>query len=133
MALVEYNSLETVLGIMAYGGIGLASGLAVNSVMPAFDQNASDMNLLLTAGAGSAATLLIATEAMRFVMPKRDNWLPPASDAATIIGAFFAAPKVRAMTAELVERYNKHAEDLLGLSQAPPVPVEQAATDPEQA
>lgn len=126
MALAEYNTGETVLGIMAYGGVGLVTGTLVDAVLPAHDPNSSDMELLIKSAAGAAAGLTIATESMRLLMPTRDNWMPPASDASTLLGLFCGMSSTRQDLALLCSRYRDFARKTIGFDEKPPVPTEQA-------
>lgn len=128
----EYTSFETVLGLLAYGAVGYGAGFAVNLLAPHCDEplkQCSDGRLWLEAGAQLGATYLVATEVMRQLMPKRDNWLPPASDASVLISAWAAAPEMRARLDELHRRYTERGRELLGLSEQAPIAVAKA---PEQ-
>lgn len=128
----EYTSLETVGGLLAYTGVGLFSGWAVNLVFPKCDHTADSARLLVETGAQMGAGYLLTTEVMRMTMPTRENWLPPASDASTLIALWAASPEMRHRVDELLARYTKSARDALGLDAEPPVPTEKAQQASEQ-
>jgi hypothetical protein len=127
----EYTSLETVGSLLAYFGVGYGSGFVVNTVFPKCDHKADSAQLLFETGAQLAAGFLVTTELMRMAMPARENWMPPASDASTLIGLWAASPEMRHKMDELHARYSKCVRDALGLDAEPPVPTE-AAEPPEE-
>jgi hypothetical protein len=122
----EYTSLETVGGLLAYTGVGLASGFLVNTIFPKCDHKADSAQLLFETAAQMGASYLLTTEVMRMVMPTRENWLPPASDASTLIGLWTASPEMRHRIGELLDRYTRCVRDSFGLDVEPPVPTEKA-------
>lgn len=128
----EYSSLETVGGLLAYTAVGCAAGFIGNVLAPPCDKDASTGQLAFEAVAQLATGYLVSTEAMRLVMPKRENWLPPASDASVLIGMWSASPEMRCKFDEIHRRANMSVKQMTGLADPPLVPVEQVGTQPPE-
>jgi hypothetical protein len=124
MASGSYTVGETTMGILAYGAVGALSAFVVDVLLPPVKSDESDMTLLMYGAVGAAATTALTTEAMRMLMPTREDWLPPASDGAALIGAAGGACKTRQRFGALIDRYGSIAREELGLEDMP-VPTDE--------
>jgi hypothetical protein len=115
MSTGEYSDLETVSGMLSFFGVGLAAGFMVDAVAPAPAPTDSIAQLLLQSGVQSAASLAVLTQLMRMVLPRRDNWLPPCTDASALVGVFLAQPRLRAALEMSLAKLDAAARAQLGL------------------
>jgi hypothetical protein len=115
----EYSDFETVSGMLSFFGVGLASGFLVDAAAPAPAVTDSIAQLVLQSALQSGASLLVLTQVMRMVLPKRENWLPPCTDATAVIGLFLAQPKLRAALEISLGKLDMATRAQLGLISAP--------------
>lgn len=115
--MASYNVLETTVGVLAYAAVGALSAFAVDLVLPDMSKDESDMELLIYGAAGAAGTVALTVEAMNALMPSREDWIPPASDGASWVGAAGAASKTRARFGELLGRYSELVRRNIGLDE----------------
>lgn len=128
MALAEYSDFETTAGLVSYFGVGLGAGFAINLLSPEPKPEDSTAALLLQSGAQTGAGFLLLTQIMRFILPSRDNWLPPCSDASAVMGMLLAQPKLRDALMIVLSRLDDSAREQLGLNVAPKIITEDAVT-----
>lgn len=132
-ALAEYSDLGTTVGLVSYFGVGLATGFAVNTFAPQPTQQDSTAALLLQIGAQSTAGFLLLTQVMRMVLPSRDNWLPPCSDASAVVGMLLAQPRARQALDIVLARLDDAARQQLGIDVLMAGPAPSAAAGSDQA
>jgi hypothetical protein len=92
----EYSDFETVSGMLSFFGVGLASGFVVDAAAPTPSDADSIAQLVLQSAVQSGASLMVLTQLMRMILPRRENWLPPCTDASALVGLFIAQPRLRA-------------------------------------
>jgi hypothetical protein len=132
MAGAEYSDFETVTGMLSYLGVGLAAGFVVNAASPTPSGEDSTAALVAHTGVQAGASLLLLQQLMRMSMPRRENWLPPCSDASAIVGLILAQPRLRDALDILLKRLDAAAKEAVGM--VPPAVVQPpAATQPAPA
>jgi hypothetical protein len=126
MSLAEYSDLQTTAGLVSFFSIGLGAGFATDVLAPVPKDDDSTAALLIQAGAQSGASFMILTQLARLIMPARDDWHPPCSDASAVVGVILAQPKLRRCLELLLGRLDDATRTQLGLltNDASPVPVE---------
>jgi len=115
----EYSDFETVSGMLSFFGVGLASGFLVDAAAPTPTEADSIAQLVLQSALQSGASLMVLTQVMRMVLPRRDNWLPPCTDASALVGLFLAQPRLRAALEMSLAKLDVAARSQLGLISAP--------------
>lgn len=114
----EYSDFETVSGMLSFFGVGLASGFLVDAAAPTPAESDSIAQLVLQSALQSGASLMVLTQVMRMVLPKRENWLPPCTDASALVGLFLAQPRLRAALELSLGKLDMVTRQQLGLLSA---------------
>jgi hypothetical protein len=115
----EYSDLETVSGMLSFFGVGLASGFIVDAAAPTPSDSDSVAQLVLQSAVQSGASLMVLTQLMRMILPKRESWLPPCTDASALVGLFMAQPRLRAAIELSLAKLDVVARQQLGVISQP--------------
>jgi hypothetical protein len=131
----EYSEMETVAGMLSFFGVGLASGFVVDAAAPTPKDSDSIAQLVAQSAIQSGASLVVLTQLMRMLLPQRDNWLPPCTDATAVIGLFLAQPRLRAAIELSLGKLDVVARQQLGLISGPAVEAGSVSqpTQPDEA
>lgn len=124
----SYTVGETTVGVLAYGAVGALAAFAVDVMLPEYSKDESDMMTLLYGAGGAAATVALTTEAMRQLMPAREDWLPPTTDGSAWVGAAGGARKTRQRFGALLDKYALIAREGLGLDELQKQPATDEST-----